>query len=483
LVKEAEGLQMGTTERHRMTLVRAMFDQSVPGDAASLRSMVVAARQAAQDGDVATSISLLTQVAHRCYWSSPQEGVRELVIDTAVQLGIGDESAELMVILALADPVRCAARVLEVLSLIPPDRGDANTARLLGLAASVVGDSEIAVPFLTASVRGLRPQGRLTWLSHVLTMRAWAYVHLGRWNLATPDAEEAVRLADETGQSAVAARARAAKAILAGMRDEAEEALVLAAEAEHMLLPKGLNAALWDVQLARGLVALGDTHYVDAYDHLNRMFERQDPAWHDMKRCWAIGDLAEAARYSGHLAEARALLPEMEAVLNETRSPRLRIALEYARPLLAEDDEAEGLFRTALGTDLTRWPFARARLELTFGAWLRRQRRVAESRVPLRAAQEAFDALGALPWGERARNELRSAGVSSRPRERRSMDELTPQELQIACMAASGLSNREIGQQLYISHRTVGAHLHHVFPKLGITSRGELRDALDTTLP
>ena len=228
---------------------------------------------------------------------------------------------------------------------------------------------------------------------------------------------------------------------------------------------------------------MGDTHYVDAYDHLNRMFERQDPAWHDMKRCWAIGDLAEAARYSGHLAEARALLPEMEAVLNETRSPRLRIALEYARPLLAEDDEAEGLFRTALGTDLTRWPFARARLELTFGAWLRRQRRVAESRVPLRAAQEAFDALGALPWGERARNELRSAGVSSRPRERRSMDELTPQELQIACMAASGLSNREIGQQLYISHRTVGAHLHHVFPKLGITSRGELRDALDTTLP
>ena len=107
LVKEAEGLQMGTTERHRMTLVRAMFDQSVPGDTASLRSMVVAARQAAQDGDVATSISLLTQVAHRCYWSSPQEGVRELVIDTAVQLGIGDESAELMVILALA--TQCAA--------------------------------------------------------------------------------------------------------------------------------------------------------------------------------------------------------------------------------------------------------------------------------------------------------------------------------------------------------------------------------------
>jgi DNA-binding NarL/FixJ family response regulator len=62
------------------------------------------------------------------------------------------------------------------------------------------------------------------------------------------------------------------------------------------------------------------------------------------------------------------------------------------------------------------------------------------------------------------------------------MDELTPQELQIARMAASGLSNRDIGQQLYMSHRTVGAHLYHVFPKLGVTSRGQLRDALDAAL-
>jgi DNA-binding NarL/FixJ family response regulator len=109
--------------------------------------------------------------------------------------------------------------------------------------------------------------------------------------------------------------------------------------------------------------------------------------------------------------------------------------------------------------------------------------RVAESRAPLRAAREAFDALVMLPWAERARHELRAAGVASRPRERVAMDELTPQELQIALMAASGLSNREIGRQLYLSHRTVGAHLYRAFPKLGITSRGQLRDALDNTLP
>jgi DNA-binding NarL/FixJ family response regulator len=66
---------------------------------------------------------------------------------------------------------------------------------------------------------------------------------------------------------------------------------------------------------------------------------------------------------------------------------------------------------------------------------------------------------------------------------RATMDELTPQELHISRMPASGLSNREIGQQLYLLHRTVGAHLYHIFPKLGVTSRGQLRDALDHALP
>jgi DNA-binding NarL/FixJ family response regulator len=103
---------------------------------------------------------------------------------------------------------------------------------------------------------------------------------------------------------------------------------------------------------------------------------------------------------------------------------------------------------------------------------------VAESRTPLRAARDAFDALGAEAWGERARQELRASGETSRHRTPEARDELTPQELQIAQMAAQGLTNREIGQQLYLSHRTVGSHLYRVFPKLRITSRGQLAGAL-----
>jgi DNA-binding NarL/FixJ family response regulator len=92
---------------------------------------------------------------------------------------------------------------------------------------------------------------------------------------------------------------------------------------------------------------------------------------------------------------------------------------------------------------------------------------------------EALDAFGAFPWSERARKELRSTGISVEGRTPGRRERLTPQELQIALMAATGLSNREIGQKLFLSHRTVGSHLYRIFPKLNITTRFQLRDVLD----
>jgi DNA-binding NarL/FixJ family response regulator len=95
-----------------------------------------------------------------------------------------------------------------------------------------------------------------------------------------------------------------------------------------------------------------------------------------------------------------------------------------------------------------------------------------------RPLRDAFDALRAAPWAERARQELRASGATSRRRMPAAHDLLSAQELQIAQMAAEGLSNREIGQKLYLSHRTGGSHLFRLFPKLGITTRPQLRDAL-----
>jgi DNA-binding NarL/FixJ family response regulator len=107
---------------------------------------------------------------------------------------------------------------------------------------------------------------------------------------------------------------------------------------------------------------------------------------------------------------------------------------------------------------------------------------VSESRAPLRDARNAFDAMGCAAWAEQARNELRASGEASRRRDPSARDQLTAQELQIAQLAAQGLSNREIGQRLFLSHRTVGTHLYRVFPKLGIGARSELVGALASRL-
>ncbi|MET9968604.1 helix-turn-helix transcriptional regulator, partial [Streptomyces sp. NPDC006356] len=174
----------------------------------------------------------------------------------------------------------------------------------------------------------------------------------------------------------------------------------------------------------------------------------------------------------------RDVLSRLDESAAATTARMIRANLGFAHALLADDEDAEASFRSALDLDLSRDPFTRARLLLAYGAWLRRRRRVMESRAPLRIARETFASLGAQPWHERACQELRSSGEGGPQSMPADWDLLTPQELQIAQLAATGLSNREIGQQLYLSHRTIGAHLYRIYPKLGITSRGQLREKL-----
>jgi DNA-binding CsgD family transcriptional regulator len=194
---------------------------------------------------------------------------------------------------------------------------------------------------------------------------------------------------------------------------------------------------------------------------------------------WLIADLAEAALHTDRVAEGRELLAQVEATAGARPAVWIELNLRHARALLAPDEtEAQRGFDDALAANLGRWPFQRARLLLAYGEWLRRQRRIADSRTPLRAARDTFDTLGCTSWSARARRELRASGESSRRRDPAARDQLTAQELQIAQLAAAGLSNREIGQRLYLSHRTISTHLYRIFPKLGITARGELEAAL-----
>jgi DNA-binding NarL/FixJ family response regulator len=125
------------------------------------------------------------------------------------------------------------------------------------------------------------------------------------------------------------------------------------------------------------------------------------------------------------------------------------------------------------GADIHAFELAKTQLE--FGEALRRLRLKTEARRQLRAAQDVFAELEAKPWVERAQAELRATGVSVATHQAGALDQLTPQELQIARLVAQGLGNRDIAGKLFLSPRTVGFHLSNVFGKLGIASRGELR--------
>jgi ATP/maltotriose-dependent transcriptional regulator MalT len=353
----------------------------------------------------------------------------------------------------------------------------------MGAASLMVGSFDRARGWYFSAVPGLRAQGRLALLARAQTALAWSAGHLVDLDVALPAAEEGRRLSEEAGLPVMRATAQASAAMLAALRGDLELAHALSDEAERDGALAGARPVLCMVQHARGLAALAAGRYDEAYHSLRRMHERSDPAYQFALRCSAVADLAEAAAYSDNGDDAAPVLAELETIAARTPSPALQAGMRHARALLAGEDQKEELFQAALRADTTRWPFVRARAQLCYGAWLRRHRRSSDSRAQLRSARDAFDALGATPWGEKARQELRASGEASRGRAPDARDQLSAQELQIAQMAASGLSNAEIGQRLYISHRTVGSHLYRIFPKLGITSRAQLRDVVPPPAP
>jgi DNA-binding CsgD family transcriptional regulator len=245
-------------------------------------------------------------------------------------------------------------------------------------------------------------------------------------------------------------------------------------------LSSGASFLLAMLQLARGIAAISAGRHSEAFEHLRRLFATADPAFNAGLQFFALADFVEAAVYSDHLQGARSVIDEMERVSAPGPVPWVETMLSYGKALVATNEAAERYFLEGLGPAAKNWPFLRGRLLLAYGAWLRRQRRSADARAPLRQARDIFDALGASPWSDRAREELRAAGEASLRRTAQVWENLTPQELHIAQLAAQGHSNKVIGARLYLSHRTVGYHLQRVFSKIGITSRSGLSPILST---
>ena len=373
---------------------------------------------------------------------------------------------------AYADPVGHAAGVLARLSREAAEgRLDTDAARFLGPAALVVGAFDLGSDFLGAAVDGLRTEGRLGHVPRLLTLYSSMAARLGDWEVAITTAEEARRLAEEFSEPQWEAAADTVISLVAAMRGDEQEAERLAARAEAVAEPAGANITMAFAQFGKVLAALATGRDTDAYAYAERLFEPSDSAYHPVISSWLIADLAEAALHVDRLDAARTRVAQVDAMVGQQPGAWIALGLRHARALVAEPAEAGDRFDEALTSDLTRWPFQRARIQLGYGQWLRRQRRVSESRGVLRAARDTFDALGCRTWSEHARRELRASGERSRRRVPEARDQLTAQELQIAQLAAQGLSNREIGQRLYLSHRTISTHLYRAFPKLGITSR------------
>ncbi|HJP73827.1 MAG TPA: LuxR C-terminal-related transcriptional regulator [Pseudonocardiaceae bacterium] len=300
----------------------------------------------------------------------------------------------------------------------------------------------------------------------------------GDWDQAARLTEEGLALCADAGYRFYRWYFQYTQILLAGARGEAPAGYALAEQVIQWAEPRGVGGAVIFANQARTLVCLGDGQWEGAYQCAIRVTPAGALASHVPHALWGLFDWVEAAVRTGRMDEAAAQVRAMREADVAALSPRYAMLVAASAALCAEDDaEALAFFAEARAVPgVARWPFDLARVRLAYGQRLRRARASTEARIPLQAALATFNVLNARPWAERARDELRATGHAVSGVE---AEMLTPQELTIARLVASGLTNKQVAERMFLSHRTVGAHLGQIFRKLGITSRSALRDALD----
>jgi DNA-binding CsgD family transcriptional regulator len=310
---------------------------------------------------------------------------------------------------------------------------------------------------------------------HLLSLHA---VARGDWSAAD-------RIIDD-------ARARAGTESLYGLNVEASAGLLAARRgrsrevsrvcsllADQGLRPVGrLAQAFHDVIRAED--AIGRAEWTRGVELLREVMPVENPFGELALVPFLTLDFAEAAWHAGRPGEARAhvaVMRDAECARLSSRAALITVGAEGV--VAAGDEEAAELFGRALALPgVQRWPWEYARVQLAYGRRLRRGRDPRAARAPLAAALEIFERLGAAPWVEQAAVELKAAGQGL-VRQGPQSSGLTAQEVTIAGLAARGLTNKQIGERLALSPRTVSTHLYRIFPKLGVTSRAGLRDAID----
>ncbi|MFE4974787.1 AAA family ATPase [Kitasatospora sp. NPDC056651] len=302
---------------------------------------------------------------------------------------------------------------------------------------------------------------------------------VGEWAEAEGTGQRGLHLATEHGHHLFAAQSRAYLAQLAALRGQVARARDLQAEVDAWARPRGVGFLTQVADSAGATAALGSGDYESAYLYAIGITQPGTFRPYAYQASRTLLDLVEAARHTGRAEQARAhALAARDAGLPRV-SPRLALITHGALAMTAEDErEAAEMFALAEShPDAARFPFELARIRLAHGIRVRHVQDRAAARRYLVPAAEAFERLGAAGWSERARAELRATGAPPRV-SALSLASLTWQERRIADLAAGGLTNKEIGERMHLSPRTVSSHLYRVFPKLGITARAALRDAL-----
>jgi ATP/maltotriose-dependent transcriptional regulator MalT len=351
--------------------------------------------------------------------------------------------------------------------------GDDPRAQIWAADAASAGFGQGAgLPFATRAVDLARGQGLLSLLPIALEQQSMELFWNSSFDLAYAAAEEGYLLSIDLGHGrnshlAMMACVEAAWGREADAREHAEGVVAAGQRSGETFLAATVRAAL-------GLLELSLGRPDEAASRLLDVTAAERPGVNPIVAVVSVPDAVEAVVRAGRPSE------QIEAPLARFRGWVLHAPTDARRSLLARCDALlaqrppHEAFTEAAGLAHALPPFQRARGELLFGEWLRRDRKRTEARVHLRAAAGLFRTLGATLWEERAETELRASGETARKREPSTLDQLTPQELRIAGLAAEGLTNREIAAQLFLSPRTIEYHLRKVFTKLRIASRTEL---------
>jgi DNA-binding CsgD family transcriptional regulator len=350
-----------------------------------------------------------------------------------------------------------------------------------GSAAFLLDETDLAVRLLQEALQRLQAPGVRGTSGTALTALGWAYIDTGRWDEALDVAAEAAGMAEANHMDIVAASADVITATVLALRGDSAAARKHADRALATVDPAECGLVAARARRALGVAALDDGSYLQAFTRLRGLFSEDGTPLHNYASYLGVADLATAAVRADRRMEGQDVLERALSPLNGIASPRLEQLIARARGILAGPARSGAHFGPALADPAgDQWPFERAQLRLDHAEWLRRCRRINDAKPVLTQALATFRRLRAGSWAQRAEAELRACGVAvaGAPGERDALEELTPQQRQIVRLANDGLTNREIGDRLFLSPRTVSSHLYRSYPKLGVAGRHQLRDVI-----